>query len=346
MRAVSCFAAATIVLALLPGPGRALGMQPSLSPFGGGPKAPDKAGSAAPIRRYKPAPQVADAAPPQTGGGESTSVGAACRTVTVCFQHIAAGRPYQAVDDCFDAPGFAQRMLRDKYDRLDAGQREYVVQLSSVMFKTLVSGAAFSDSIKARQTPRLAAAERDGEVCISFVTQDIGSGVERTTLFVLHQTNMGWRIVDMSGLAERTAKGIATAARRGALVALGMEAVVGGVIDSKLKTVAAADPRNESKLREAQETYLKAQLRNLTNQLELYRTRNGQYPDLIANGWKDLLEGGYIKKPPVNPINKSWQICPGLRGKASFGWTWNPSTGELGATYFDEKRMALTPDAP
>jgi hypothetical protein len=317
---------------------KALG-QSNVSPFGTGPKAPEKSTVAAPAHRYK-APQVAEQAQ-----GEPASVGAACRTVTTCFQHIAAGRPYQAVDDCFDAPGFAQRMLRDKYERLDSGQREYVVQLSSVMFKTLVSGAAFADSIKARQAPRLSAAEQDGEVRVSFVTQDLGSGVERTTMFVLHQTNFGWRIVDMSGLAERTAKGIASAARRGALVALGMEAVVGGIIDSKLRTN-TPDPRNDSKLREAHETYLKAQLQDLTNQLELYRTRNGHYPDLIANGWKDLIDGGYIKKPPVNPLNKSWQVCPGLRGKPSFGWTWNPSTGELGACYFDEKRMALTPDAP
>src|SRR5262249_37473063 len=163
----------------------------------------------------------------------------------------------------------------DKYERLDSGQREYVVQLSSVMFKTLVSGAAFADSIKARQAPRLTAAEQDGEVRITFVTLDLGSGVERTTQFILHQTNLGWRIVDMSGPACPTAKAIASAARKGALVALGMEAVVGGIIDSKVRTSAGPDPRNDSKLRESQETYLKAQLQNLTNQLELYRARNG-----------------------------------------------------------------------
>lgn len=346
MRPVTCVASAAFVLALIVGLGsRALGMQPGVSPFGG-PKAPEKSGApAVPIHMHpKAAPQVVEPAPGEAGE-ESASVNAACRTVSSCFQHIAAGRPYQAVDECFDAPGFAQRMLKDGYQRLDSGQREYVVQLSSVMFKTLVSGAAFADSIKARQTPRLAASEQAGEVRVSFVTQDIGSGAERTTLFILHQTNSGWRIVDMSGLAERTAKGIATAARRGALVALGMEAVVGGIIDSKLKT-AAPDPRGESKLREAQEAYIRAQLKGLTNQLELFKARTGRYPDLIANGWNELIEGGYIKKAPLNPINKSSLVCPGLRGKPSFGWTWNASTGELGATYFDEKRMALTPNEP
>src|SRR3954462_174284 len=136
MRPVSRVAVAVLVLALLPGLGRAFSKQTSNSPFGGT-KAPDKAVAAGAVRRHASPPKTVEASR-TVAGGESASLGAACQTVTTCFQHIAAGRPYHAVDDCFTAPGFAQRMPRDKYDRLDVGQREYIVQLSSVMFKSLV----------------------------------------------------------------------------------------------------------------------------------------------------------------------------------------------------------------
>ena len=45
---------------------KAWGMQSSFSPFGGGSKPPEKPSPAAPIHRYKPAPQVAEAAAAST----------------------------------------------------------------------------------------------------------------------------------------------------------------------------------------------------------------------------------------------------------------------------------------
>jgi hypothetical protein len=100
-------------------------------------------------------------------------------------------------------------------------------------------------------------------------------------------------------------------------------------------------------MREAQAGNLRAQLQTLQAQLELYKARNnGQYPDLAANGWDDLIKGGYLRRAPVNPVNQSSKICIGLRGKPGYGWSWNPSTGELGAAYFDEQSLALTPDSP
>lgn len=41
----------------------------------------------------------------------------------------------------------------------------------------------------------------------------------------------------------------------------------------------------------------------LQTQIELWAARhNGQYPDLQADGWDDMVSDGYIKSQPVNPF--------------------------------------------
>ncbi len=41
----------------------------------------------------------------------------------------------------------------------------------------------------------------------------------------------------------------------------------------------------------------------LQTQIELWAARhNGEYPDLVADGWDDLIDGGYLKSQPANPF--------------------------------------------
>ena len=87
-------------------------------------------------------------------------------------------------------------------------------------------------------------------------------------------------------------------------------------------------------------------LDTLASQLELFKACEGHYPDLIKSGWKPLIDGGYLKAAPVNPVNNSTEICPGPSGKNGFGWHWDERTGALGACFFDETSDLLTPDKP
>ena len=48
----------------------------------------------------------------------------------------------------------------------------------------------------------------------------------------------------------------------------------------------------------------------------------------------------------MNPVNGSSAICAGTSGQANFGWYWDAKSGTLGACYYDETTMALTPDSP
>ena len=60
---------------------------------------------------------------------------------------------------------------------------------------------------------------------------------------------------------------------------------------------------------EANNAGVRTQLQTLRSQVELYRAENGEYPDLSANGWTPLINGGYLPGPPKNP----------LTGSSSFG---------------------------
>ncbi len=70
---------------------------------------------------------------------------------------------------------------------------------------------------------------------------------------------------------------------------------------------------------------IRAQLRTLRSQIELYRAKTGGDPKLVAKQWDELLKGNYIHAIPVNPLNKSSQV----KGAAEpgSGWVWRPVPG-------------------
>ena len=87
---------------------------------------------------------------------------------------------------------------------------------------------------------------------------------------------------------------------------------------------------------------LETQLSTLQNQIELYRAREGSYPDLSAD-WDDLIDGNYIKAEPANP---AWpgggdaasdvSEAAGATGSATTGWVFNTTDNTIYASYFDE----------
>ena len=113
-------------------------------------------------------------------------------------------------------------------------------------------------------------------------------------------------------------------------------------------------PQFTSATQDAQTGNIRAQLKSLQNQVELFKARStdAQYPDLVADGWDGMIDpnsdgsfvDGYIKSAPKNPFNSSTAIA--AAAAAGNGWHYDQTTGVLGACYYDETNDVLTPDTP
>lgn len=107
-------------------------------------------------------------------------------------------------------------------------------------------------------------------------------------------------------------------------------------------------PQFASATADAQAGNIKAQIKSVQNQIELYKARNNQYPPL-ATLFADLVAGGYIKAPPVNPAcpgtTAQRQSCAAAAG-ANVAWVYVAATGDFSAGYFDETNGVITPDTP
>ncbi len=81
-------------------------------------------------------------------------------------------------------------------------------------------------------------------------------------------------------------------------------------------------PQFTSAADEAREGNVQSQIRTLENQLELYRARNnGSYPDDFGTFWQVLIDGGYIKTEPRNPLFTG-DDPTSVGGDESTAWTW------------------------
>lgn len=99
-------------------------------------------------------------------------------------------------------------------------------------------------------------------------------------------------------------------------------------------------PQFTTAANEARNGNTATQISTLENQLELFQARTGAYPTLAelqadstvhdefeGLGWGPLIDGDYIKEPPVNPYNDSTSVAaadaPGV------GWIYDAATGSL-----------------
>lgn len=109
-------------------------------------------------------------------------------------------------------------------------------------------------------------------------------------------------------------------------------------------------PQFTNATQDAQAGNLKAQIKSLQNQIELYNARNnGAYPDFATEGWGDttdttsLIGGNYVKAAPSNPAfpgtdKTSVSVVTGdtTTGSETTAWVWNSDTRTLYASFFNE----------
>jgi general secretion pathway protein G len=113
-------------------------------------------------------------------------------------------------------------------------------------------------------------------------------------------------------------------------------------------------PQFTAATQDAQVGNIRAQLKSLQNQIELFKARStdGQYPDIVADGWDVLIDpngdgdftDGYIKAEPKNPFNGSTVVA--AAAAAGNGWHYTVADGVIGACYYDEATDTLTPTTP
>ncbi|HEX8876912.1 MAG TPA: prepilin-type N-terminal cleavage/methylation domain-containing protein [Phycisphaerales bacterium] len=114
-------------------------------------------------------------------------------------------------------------------------------------------------------------------------------------------------------------------------------------------------PQFTNATQDAQAGNIKAQLDTLNNQIELFRARTNNYPSITDfntasttntayTTWGPLIDGGYVKAPPVNPFNGSSTVA--AAAAAGVGWHWNSTTNTLGAVNFNESTGKIDPSTP
>lgn len=111
-------------------------------------------------------------------------------------------------------------------------------------------------------------------------------------------------------------------------------------------------PQFTNATQDAQTGNLRSQIKSISNQIELYKARTNNYPDLSAN-WDALTTGDYLKSAPKNPFNGETTVVAGVfdadgnvDGVAGAGWVYDQATGQFSACYWDEATQELTPDTP
>jgi general secretion pathway protein G len=107
-------------------------------------------------------------------------------------------------------------------------------------------------------------------------------------------------------------------------------------------------PQFTNATQDAQTGNLRSQIKSIQNQLELYKARTNNYPNIIANGWVDMINGGYLKAAPKNPFNNQTTVVAGafaadgsVAGAAGNGWVYDATTGQFSACYYDEVNQTL-----
>jgi len=79
----------------------------------------------------------------------------------------------------------------------------------------------------------------------------------------------------------------------------------------------AADDANDAAVR--------SQLQTLRGQIELYYAQNAEYPDLVADGWADMIDGDYLMAAPTNSLQSSSTVAAAAAD--GVGWVWAEKAG-------------------
>lgn len=115
-------------------------------------------------------------------------------------------------------------------------------------------------------------------------------------------------------------------------------------------------PQFTNATQDAQAGNLQSQLDTLNNQIELFRARTNAYPTIAEFNsatvtspiaytvWGPFIDGGYLKAPPVNPVNNASDVV--AAAAVGSGWVWDAASGTLTACEYDEATKRPTPGVP
>ena len=96
---------------------------------------------------------------------------------------------------------------------------------------------------------------------------------------------------------------------------------------------------------QANNANLRSQLQTLRGQMELYKVQHSDtYPDLVTDGWVDLINGDYIQAAPRNPLQAAaTATAVGAAAGAHVGWIWDgadlTATDGAGALFVESPSM-------
>lgn len=308
-------------------------------------KAPAKSsGRVQPVMKAAAKTPAAPAAAPAEAAKEAPAAAEGSEVKAVVEQYLkllAASKPYAAVDQHLDVPAFVIRVFGADAAKLDAHGRAYIEQLAGVAIK---ASSGHMDQLLASSTRGpMSVSEKGDEAAVSFsltlkkeggAAGAAGGGDVRKVQLSLHRGEAGWKIVDLGVMTANWRKLYAEEKAAGRSCTDFMEQVAMTMLDAK-------GGGAERRTMEAMAANLEAQLNTLNNQIELFRARNrGAAPDFAGQGWKQLIEGKYVKAAPVNPVNNKSGVVVGA-ASADAGWRWDPKTG-LTAYGFDWKSGKLT----
>lgn len=76
---------------------------------------------------------------------------------------------------------------------------------------------------------------------------------------------------------------------------------------------------------QANNANVRSQLQTLRGQMELYKVQHADvYPDLVNDGWTDMIAGDYIQQAPRNPLQAAATASSvGAAAAANVGWVWD-----------------------
>jgi hypothetical protein len=280
----------------------------------------------------------------------------ATKVAATYLDHLIKGRAGAAIDECVDPAGFDRLVFGKDFDELPPERAAYIVQLTSILLKAPAPTAPLDMQLGSGPDGLFKTAAEGSNIRVTFslFARTPGAQEKRTLSLLVAPGVPEWKIIDIDGLAQTTAAAYEKCKPPpvGGPVPF-MEGEVAIVLTRKVQQTTSADAGGQKAVpvraaSDPRAAEIRAELDSLREQIDLYRARDPshRYPDLAGRGWNDLLQAGYLRRPPANPVNRRTEICTGTSGKATCGWHWDPKTSTLGASYYDEQSGAVTPGKP
>ncbi|USN98800.1 MAG: prepilin-type N-terminal cleavage/methylation domain-containing protein [Phycisphaeraceae bacterium] len=104
-------------------------------------------------------------------------------------------------------------------------------------------------------------------------------------------------------------------------------------------------PQFTTAANDARDGNIVTQVKVLENQFELYKARTGAFPTVAElnsasstnldpdgnpyTGWGAMIDGNYIKSPPINPYTSGFVVATDDSGD----WQYDPDTGHISAVH-------------